>query len=306
MSVQFRNYNGREDYRLVDEFLIDHYQSGNTDGNWIEPAWEYMHFHPALDKSALGRIGIWEDAGKIVAVAHQESTLGEAFFQFHPKFRNLREELLDYADENLCGLSNQDGRRYLRVYVNKNDKELASLVKSRGYKKDLRGARPMAKFSISDPFPTIRLPEGFRLTSLAEQCDWSKVNRVIWRGFNHPGEPPANETDLEERRQMFDTPKGRRDLKIAVAAPDGNFVAFCGMFYEPTHKYAYVEPVATDPDYRRLGLGKAAVLEGIRRCGALGATEVYVGSDQEFYLALGFEVIHSSECWVKYFDDNPS
>ena len=99
---------------------------------------------------------------------------------------------------------------------------------------------------------------------------------------------------------MFDTPKARRDLKIAVAAPDGRFVAFCGIFYEPRNQYAYVEPVATDPDYRRRGLGRAAVLEGIRRCGELGASVAYVGSNQPFYLSLGFRVIYTSECWQKY------
>jgi predicted N-acetyltransferase YhbS len=57
--------------------------------------------------------------------------------------------------------------------------------------------------------------------------------------------------------------------------------------------------VATDPDFRRLGLGKAAVLEGIRRCAELGAVEAFVGSNQPFYLALGFEVIFTSQCWVK-------
>jgi|GEM_PF-5536742 len=61
---------------------------------------------------------------------------------------------------------------------------------------------------------------------------------------------------------MLNVPKARRDLKIAVAAPNGEFVAFCGMFYAPAHRFAYVESVATDPDFRRLGLGKAAVLEG--------------------------------------------
>ena len=127
--------------------------------------------------------------------------------------------------------------------------------------------QPFARFAIPDPFPEIVLPEGFHLKSLADDCDWAKVNRVLWRGFNHPGEPPVGETALAERRVMFDTPKARRDLKVAVAAPGGEFVSFCGMFYEPAHHYAYVEPVATDPDYRRLGLGKAAVLEGIRRCG---------------------------------------
>jgi predicted N-acetyltransferase YhbS len=98
---------------------------------------------------------------------------------------------------------------------------------------------------------------------------------------------------------MFDTPRARRDLKIVVEAPGGDFVSFCGMFYEATNRFAYVEPVATDPDYRRMGLGKAAVLEGIRRCAALGGQVAYVGSDQAFYLAMGFEVTDVSECWVK-------
>ncbi len=75
------------------------------------------------------------------------------------------------------------------------------------------------------------------------------------------------------------------------------------MFYEPTHRYAYVEPVVTDPAYRRMGLGKAAVLEGIRRCGDLGATEAFVGSDLAFYLSIGFQVIYTSECWAKCLDE---
>jgi len=75
------------------------------------------------------------------------------------------------------------------------------------------------------------------------------------------------------------------------------------MWYEPTNRYAYVEPVATDPDYRRMGLGKAAVLEGIRRCVGLGAMVAYVGSDQEFYKSMGFKVIYTSECWLKRLDE---
>jgi GNAT superfamily N-acetyltransferase len=102
---------------------------------------------------------------------------------------------------------------------------------------------------------------------------------------------------------MFDTPKGRRDLKIVVEAPapGGPFVAFCGMFYEPTNRFAYVEPVATDPKYRRMGLGKATVQEGIRRCGALGATVAFVGNDLPIYRSVGFQKVYVSECWLKYF-----
>jgi len=301
VQSRVRRYRGIDDYWRVDEFLIEHYLPGNADGNWIEPAWEYAHGHPYLDSSALGRIGIWEDGARIAGVAHYEWRLGEAFFEFHPDYRHLREEMLDYAEENLAGDS-QDGKRYLRAFVNDDDEAFTALVRARGYERDPNESRPMAQFSIRDPFPPIHLPPGFRVTSLAEDADWARVHRVLWRGFNHPGEPPMGEEELESRRKMFDTPKARRDLKIAVQAPDGEFVAFCGMFYEPAGRFGYVEPVATDPDYRRMGLGRAAVLEGIRRCGELGATVAYVGSDQPFYLSLGFEVLYRSECWVKFFE----
>jgi GNAT superfamily N-acetyltransferase len=302
MNIQCRQYRNPQDYQRIDNFLIEHYQPGNQDGNWIGPAWEYMHFHSYLDKGSLGKIGIWEEEGRIVGVAHYEGRLGEAFFQFHPAYRYLRQEMLDHAEQNLFGYTRNNERKHLQAYVNDNDSEFVKLVKGRGYEKDAEEARPMAIFEIPDPFPVFSLPEGFRVKSLAEECDWAKVNRVLWRGFDHPGEPPDSEVELESRRRMFDTPNGRRDLKIVVSAPDGNFVAFCGMFYQPDHRYAYVEPVATDPDYRRLGLGKAAVLEGIRRCATLGATVAYVGSDQPFYLALGFRVTYTSDCWVKFFD----
>ncbi|MFN2242655.1 MAG: GNAT family N-acetyltransferase [Anaerolineae bacterium] len=302
MGITRRSYNGPDDYWRIDRFLIEHHQPGNADGNWLEPAWEYMHGHGYLDASSLGKIGIWEDESKIVAVAHYEWHLGEAFFQLHPRYPHLRQEMLEYAEQNLVGRTKEDGRTYLRAYVNDNDEAFGLLVRAHGYAMDAGEARPLAQFAIPDPFPPIHLPEGFRLTSLAEDCDWAKVHRALWRGFNHEGEPPMNEAELEDRQRMFDTPKARRDLKIAVEAPSGEFVAFCGMFFEPEGRFAYVEPVATDPDYRRQGLGRAAVLEGIRRCGALGATVAYVGSDQPFYLSIGFEVLYTSECWVRFFE----
>lgn len=302
MNIIFRNYGHAKDYALVSQFLIAHHQPGNLDGNWIEPAWEYMHFHPALDASNMGRFGIWEEAGEIVGMVHYEWHLGEAFFEFHPAFRHLQREMLEYAENNLAGISEKDGRKYLCAYVNDNDAEFISLVKERGYQHDPEGDRPMAKFDIPKPFPLITLPDGFQLKSLADDPDWAKVHRVLWRGFDHGDDVPMNEDEFESRRQMFDTPKARRDLKVVVEAPDGNFAAFCGVFYEPTGRFAYVEPLATDPDYRRMGLGKAAVLEGIRRCASLGATAAYVGSDLPIYMAIGFKVIYTSQCWKKYLE----
>jgi GNAT superfamily N-acetyltransferase len=301
-STRLRHYEHPADYERVGEFLAAHYQPGNVDGNWLQPTWEYAQFHPLLDSSSLGKIGIWEADGKSVAVAHYEWNLGDAFFEFHPNYRHLRAAMLDYAQANMMGKSQRDGRKYLCAFVNDNDTEFQRLVELRGYERYPNGKRPQYCFDIPERFPTISLPAGFRLTSLAEECDWAKVHKVLWRGFDHGDDVPMNEEEYESRRKMFDTPTASRDLKIAVAAPNGDFAAFCGMFYEPHGRFAMVEPVATDPIYRRMGLGKAAVLEGIRRCSLLGATVAYVGSDQQFYKAIGFTKGYITECWLKYFD----
>jgi predicted N-acetyltransferase YhbS len=101
---------------------------------------------------------------------------------------------------------------------------------------------------------------------------------------------------------MQSVPAYRKDLNIVVEAADGYFVAYSGTWFDAANQIAYVEPVATDPDFRRRGLGRAAVLEGVRRCAELGAKIAYVGSDQTFYLSIGFRRLFASQCWIKFLD----
>jgi GNAT superfamily N-acetyltransferase len=298
MSIQFRAYHPQAaDYALVERFLIEHYQPLNRDGNWLAPAWEYMHSHPALDRASLGRIGLWEQDGRLVAVAIYESVLGEAFFQLDPACAFLRPALLDHAETHLAAFDQAGGGSRLCAFINQQDPAFAALAQQRGFIRDPAGDRPLSALAIPDPFPPPRLPPGFAVQSLAEALDWRKLDRVLWRGFNHPGEPPEDGPAV--RQAMAQTPHFALDLKIVTLAPNGDFASFCGMWFEPAGRYCYLEPVATDPTYRRLGLGAAAVLEGIRRCAALGATIAYVGTDQPFYKSLGFEPLSTSECWVK-------
>lgn len=298
MSITLRRYHRADDFDRVGDFLIEYFAPGNCDGNWLQPTWEYMHSHPNFDQTSSAKIGVWEDAGRIVGVAHYESALGEAFFEFRPGYRHLAAAMLAYAEEQLYD-ETSSGERHLRVYVNDFDADFEALVIARGYAIEPQAARPISLLPIPRPFhPDLSLPDGFRLKSLQDDNDLAKIHRVLWRGFDHAGEPPPE--GVAWRVQMQSGPHFRKDLTIVVEAPDGAFVAFCGMWYEPTNRIAYVEPVATDPDFRRMGLGRAAVLEGIRRCAELGATVAFVGSDQLFYQALGFRKVFTSNCWEKH------
>jgi len=87
-------------------------------------------------------------------------------------------------------------------------------------------------------------------------------------------------------------------------APDGEFASFAGTWYIAENRIAYIEPVATDPDHRRKGLGTAVVLEGLRRAAKLGATVAHVGSDQPFYRSMGFCVAFRQSLWRKVLPSN--
>ena len=89
-----REYRFERDFPRVCAFLDRHHQPGNADGNWLQPAWEYMHFHPALDAEQLGRCAVWEESGEIVAAAHFEHRLGEVFFQVAPGRQDLKPAML--------------------------------------------------------------------------------------------------------------------------------------------------------------------------------------------------------------------
>jgi GNAT superfamily N-acetyltransferase len=295
VRTTIKHYDQSADYERIGQFLVRTY--GTTTGghiNWMQPRWEYMHYHPLVWDVDLSVIGVWEAGGEIVGVVHPEHFMGTAYFEVHPDYTGLKGEMLRYAEEHISTVG--DGVWRLRVYINDQDVEFQRLASERGYVKG-SGGEPMSHFDIPDPFPPISLPAGFRLKSLAEDNDLHKVDRALWRGFDHGDEPP--EGGIADREFMQSAPNYRQDLNVVVEAPDGHFVSYCGMWYEPVHAVAYVEPVATDPDYRRRGLGSAAVLEGIRRCGALGATVACVGTAKPFYLSLGFRPVYNRSVWQR-------
>jgi predicted N-acetyltransferase YhbS len=294
MKASVRQYIRDADYERVGKFLTETYRTTGRHINWLLSRWEYMHFHPLIWDVDLSRIGIWEVDGRIVAVVHFEHSAGTAYLEIDPDCDNLKWDMLKYAEAQLSSVD--DDVRKLGVYINDRDDEFKRIAAEMGYQ-NVGNCEPMSCLKIRDPFPEITLPAGFQLKSLQEENDLRKINRVMFRGFNHGEEPPDD--GIKERKFMQQAPDFREDLNLVVVAPDGNFVAYCGMWYEPDNQLVYVEPVATDPAFRRLGLARALVLEGIRRCAAEGATVVYVGSTLPIYLSLGFRQCFNYSMWQR-------
>lgn len=295
VAIQFRNYTKQpgitDDYHKVRAFFI---KLGYAEFDYAR--WDWMTTHGSLDKSAVHRIGIWEDDGKIVGVATFDTQLGTAFCLTLPEYSYLKNEMLEYAENNLS----KDGK--FGVIIKDTDYEFQDIASNRGLIASA-DKESNAIFYTDKTSTEYALPEGFYITTIKDTFDMYKYLRVLWKGFNHElngeGELTYSEEDEKEARESMLRPNVDLNLKVAVVAPDGNFVSYCGMWYDPEVGYAVIEPVATDPEYRKMGLGKAAVLEGIRRVGQLGAKKALVGSSMQFYYSMGLRPFSTSTLWIK-------
>lgn len=294
MTAVFRNYSAQsgftEDFYRVREFLIRINQKRVTTPGFLWGRWEWAFSLPYLDRDSLDRIGVWEDEGTIVALVTYEDATGEGFFCTGPRYEFLKGEMLDYARENLS----KDGN--FRALIDNNDRAFQRMAYLRGYR-PTQEKQCTAMMDI-DGALSYRLPQGYGIHSLADECDLQKFNRCLYYGFNHPGEAPADEKDIRERLDSLSGPHLRRDLNMVVTAPDGEYAAYCGIWYEDGTHYALVEPVCTVPHHRKMGCGRAAVLEAVRRCGCLGARQAYVGSSQQFYYNIGFYPVSTETWWT--------
>lgn len=301
MSIKFRNYKKETDFDLIGKFLSEQYTTDNKDGNWLKPIWEFIHKHACVNMFQLEKSGIWEDNWKIVGIVHLESPfLGYVQIDIHHKYKFLRREILKYAEDNLFGKTS-DGKSFLQVLICDTDNSFAQIAKSHGYQKQEDNAAVVMKYDIEYPFPEIKVPNNFNLISLKDEYNFETIHKGLWKAFEYPGEPPVDKSgDLPRLHSLTNY---NRDITIMAKAPSGELASFCGMWYDDFTKVACVEPVATNPDFRLMGLGRSTVLEAIKRCGALGANVVYVYPDnKEFYKAIGFTTLHTIYPWIKYWN----
>jgi GNAT superfamily N-acetyltransferase len=296
MKATCRPYQPYKDLSEVSRFLEQTCPSTDRNPNWLRARWEYMVYsvQGGVEEN-LGPIGVWEGEDEIVGMVNLEHTLGEAYFQVHPAYTHLKAEMLRYAETAL--FKTEGGKKRLTLCVNEFDGELEALADAAGYLKAVEAPQVTARFDVAVGSLAYALPKGFKLTDRLESNDLRRINRVLWRGFDHEGPPP--EKYVAGRAHVEQAPLFRKDLVVMVEAPDGNLVSYCGMWYEAATQVAYVEPVATDPDYRRRGLGRAVVLEAIRRAKQLGAARAIVNSGLAFYQAIGFQPVFAYYPWHK-------
>jgi len=270
-------------------FRINEKDLSTVDFPWGR--WEWAFSLPFLPVDRLTKMAIWRHEKKIVAIVSYESTAWDAYFAIDPEYSFLKEEVLKHIANEMPG---PDG---IHILIPDKDIKAQAIAREIGFVSGM-GKEYNAVIDIDSSINYV-LPPGFSITSLNERFDLCEYNRVLYRGFNHPGPVSDDHEEIMSRLKSLSGPDVDLTLNTAVVAPNGHFVSYCGIWHKKGSKYALVEPVATDPEYRRMGLGKAAVLAAVAKCGLQGALKAFVGSRQEFYYRLGFKPYSEATFWER-------
>jgi ribosomal protein S18 acetylase RimI-like enzyme len=143
------------------------------------------------------------------------------------------------------------------------------------------------------------LPAGFRHVTMATAGDVAGFVGAHVRAWE------GSKLDVTAYERVMRTWPYRADLDVAVQAPDGTFVATANVWLDEANATAELEPVGTDPAYRRLGIGRAMNLFAMHQARAAGARTMMVGCrgddaypiPRQLYWSVGFRSIARDVTW---------
>ena len=304
MSCRRVPYDPSRDFIRVRDFLAATIHRLGTLFTWDVSRWNYARYFVVPYRGGSEgiraweeRIGLWVSArGDVAGVVNGEvPTPGTVYLQLDPDNDGMLDDMISFAEERHAAI--REGRRRLSIAIHDpfHDRYGPRLA-ARGYQPSTAEPDWMSERPIDGPVRA-ELPPGFSIRSMADDNDVEARRAVLGLAFNHAD--PAEWATAETYRELQRAPDYRADLDLYVAAPDGALAACCIAWHDGVNRVGTFEPVGTHPAYRRMGLGRAVIMEGINRLAALGATKAWVGSGQPFYAAIGFAKKYKEIVWQK-------
>ncbi len=305
VGVTNRPLRGEADAMRLRQLLIDSYGIMGREFNWETRRWEGNYWCTTDSERADPAWGahthIWETAEGAIIGAVIPDGPGDIALQIHPHYRDLEDDMLDWAEQHLAERK-ADGQRELMAWAFDWDAARQSRLTSRGYVACSDRFWENRRRAVNEAVADVQVADGYMIRSV--QATEADVQR--WVNCSNATFGQSFLPALHRNFQLY-SPSHDYDLHIIAEAPDGTFAAFAGLTVEATNRYATFEPVGTHPNHRRKGLAQAVMFEGLRRLQALGTADVvYVANwgtadAGKFYAAVGLEHYATTTGWRKIF-----
>jgi ribosomal protein S18 acetylase RimI-like enzyme len=224
----------------------------------------WQMFHMLSDYPPADLVRIWEDThGDMRGFVLLFPPFGGFEAQLRPQDRGtaLEAELLGWAEQHLPATPRHS------TLVNNHDTTRLTLLTDLGYVP--QGEWLYVEQRLTNVLPHPRVPPGFSIRSVYGDREAQARAVVVAAAFDAPPHP--------ERYQRLIQASGYvRDLDIVAVVPDQRFAAFAMCWVDQANRVGQFEPVGTAPDFRRRGVTRAVLSEGLRRMQAHGAERVIV------------------------------
>ncbi|HEY45449.1 MAG: hypothetical protein AMJ88_15405 [Anaerolineae bacterium SM23_ 63] len=292
----------QEDFIRIRNFLVNTYTYFQRPYNWTIERWNFsISMARIMNGVPLetweSQIAIWEHDQEIVGVVNSEGEDdGEAFFQMaHEQLSDdILQEMFTFCEAHLGKQKN--GKRVVYLRIPLDNLRVEQIALSRNYSKQ-PGIESVSELSLEQEFP-VKLAEGFSFKSGDEVSVYDK-GKAHAKAFGYFDETVYRERSPFGYQAMSETPDYRPDLDIHVLSPDHEIAAFATMWCDQRNRIGILEPVGTIPRYRKMGLGRASIMQLANQVKQEGGSKVYVGSGEDFYQRLGFHVKGLYGVWVK-------
>lgn len=282
-----------DDFWRVRRLLIETHTITPPGFNWEIRRWDGGRFHdadPTWPPVGSEKIRLWETAGgRLVGAAHVDGG-SEIALQLHPDYRQIEEEMIGWAEEQLGAPAPDGTQREVILMVFDYDTPRRRILARRGWgDTDHTWVTRRLRFGAK-VLPEVEPVAGYalRATRPGDMDDCRGIAALLNAAFNR---------DFHNAQEFYTfstrSPSYQDELNLVAEAAGGSFAALVGCTVDQTNRFGIVEPVCTHPDHRRKGLAARLILEGLRRMQRQGVETVGVDTGEspaanQLYEAAGF------------------
>jgi mycothiol synthase len=307
MRLTSRFYETEHDLQQMQALLMEARSRTND--------WRYAHvgdlmwgfFMVTCHLNPQEHIRLWyDDEDKLVGYA----VLGEdpSFdCQVLPEFEwsGIETEAMAWAETRVTELCKRDAQQWSGNFVSgvrQDDEKRIAFLNAHGFRYCGDFAEVNMMRSLDEPIPESTLPAGCQVrevVGVSEISNRATVQREVW----HPW-TVGNVSDDDYARFMR-LPGYHRELDVVAVAPDGIIAAYVNCWIDPVNRIGDFGPVGARPAYRRQGLTRAVLLEGLCRLKARGMDRVCVSTGVSntpalrLYESVGFRIVNKYLDYVK-------
>jgi ribosomal protein S18 acetylase RimI-like enzyme len=251
-------------------------------------------YYPPLGSSWWPHIYLWDDSAgdRLLGWALLEPH-GETFDVYYQPELHATETaaaMLAWAEEAAASRARAAGNYETGMFwVVPGDNFRIGWLEEHGYRATAHDAA-LAR-SLVEPIPEAGLPAGFVVRSCR---GIEEVEARAWAQYGAFGSSARFEDYVLRFAALMRSPAYSPSADIVAAAPDGRIAAFCITWMDAVNRVGLFEPVGAHPDFQHKGLGKAVMLEALRRLREQGMQKVIVCTAHDnapalsLYASVGF------------------